>query len=340
MKVPNHSSVFTPIFWAILLGAILQITLRADDTAPSGSINDANILYVGRWAPADNGVRKGYWSGVYLRSVFTGSQIAIRLAEPTLLAVSIDGHSPREISGVTGLTPLNDKPLNDKVDHTIQVGSAGQNYEMAFEGLQLDPDAVTKPVPPRPLIEYIGDSITQGNESYAWRSAQMLGCDHVQVAFSGVALTDGFGCSTKVGMAVQYFRLKNFNHTKEPPVPWTFSYTPDIIVINLGQNDQCGKEADATMTASYRDFVQKLRTHFPHTEIAALRPFGGAYAAAEKTAVQGLVDAGDANLIFIDTTGWLARGDFLDGIHPNYDGSVKAGRLLANALGPFLQDKK
>ena len=158
----------------------------------------------------------------YLRAVFTGTSIAIRLTEPTLLAVSVDGHSPHEVHGNVGLTVLNDKPLDNKRDHTLQVGSAGQNYEVAFAGLQLDPGAMTKTAGPRPLIEYVGDSITQGNESYAWRSAQMLGCDHVQIAFSGVALTDGFGCSTKVGMAVQYFRLKIFNHTTEPAAPWTF----------------------------------------------------------------------------------------------------------------------
>lgn len=325
---------------AVALGAWLQTIVRADDAAPSGSIGDPNILYVGRWGAADKGVRKGYWSGVYLRAVFTGTSIAIRLAEPTLLAVSVDGHSPHEVHGNVGLTVLNDKPLDNKRDHTLQVGSAGQNYEVAFAGLQLDPGAMTKTAGPRPLIEYVGDSITQGNESYAWRSAQMLGCDHVQIAFSGVALTDGFGCSTKVGMAVQYFRLKNFNHTTEPASPWTFAYTPQITVINLGQNDQCGKEPDETMTASYRSFVQKLRAQFPETKIAAMRPFGGPYAAAERAAVQSLIDGGDKGLIFVDTTGWLSPGDYLDGIHPNYDGSVKAGRLLANVLEPWLAGEK
>ena len=329
--------LFSRLICPILLSIVLlpNLTLRADEAPKPGAIDDPNILYVGRWDAPNNGVRYGYWSGVYLRAVFTGKNVSIRLAGPTALAVCIDGGAPREVFANTGLTALNDKPLDDK-DHTLQVGSAGQNYEVAFQGLNLDDQATTKPVAQRPLIEFIGDSITQGNESYAWRCSQMLGCDHVQIAFSGVALTDGYGCSTKVGMAVQYFQLKNFNHTKEPSVPWTFTYTPQIIVINLGQNDQCGQEPANVMTASYLDFVQKLRAKFPQTKIVAMRTYGGPFAAAEKAAVQKLTDAGDADLIFVDTTGWLSAGDFGDGIHPNYDGSIKAGRLLANELAPLL----
>ena len=45
-----------------------------------------------------------------------------------------------------------------------------------------------------------------------------------------------------------------------------------IVVINLGQNDQCHGEPDDTMTASYVRFVQKIRAKLPTTEIVALRP--------------------------------------------------------------------
>ena len=58
------SPVFMRMLMAVALGAWLQTIVRADDAAPSGSISDPNILYVGRWGAADKGVRKGYWSGV------------------------------------------------------------------------------------------------------------------------------------------------------------------------------------------------------------------------------------------------------------------------------------
>lgn len=200
------------------------------------------------------------------------------------------------------------------------------------------------PPPARPLIEFVGDSITtgtgppgMGTVNWAWNTAEALGCDHVQIAFSGVALTSAFGCSTKVGMDVQYFRLKNFNHAGDsPPVPWDFSYTPRVVVINLGQNDQCGGEPDATMTASYVRFVRGLRAKFPSAQIVALRPFGGPYEKAVRAAARSLIAAGDARVRYIDTTDWLASADYGDGIHPNASGNLRILGELAPLLRPLV----
>lgn len=305
--------------------------------ASDGSLADTNIRYIGRWDHTESDVCHGYWSGVYLRTIFTGTAIGIKLKEATGLAVSIDGEPPRSVSAGGGVTKLNASPLKPG-DHHLQVGSAGQNYEVAFQGLVLDSGAITKPVDERPIIEFIGDSITQGNGAYSWLSAVMLGCDHVQVAFSGVALTSGYGCSSKIGLDAQYFRLKNYNHVKDnPQAPWDFSYTPRFVVINLGQNDQCGSESNDTMTTSYMSFVRNIRAKFPLAHIVAMRPFGGPYAQAERKAIEALAAAGDARVHYIDTTGWLAKDDFLDGIHPNADGSLKAAWRVASAIWPLMQ---
>ncbi len=221
------------------------------------------------------------------------------------------------------------------------VGNAAQNYEVLFQGLVLDAGAVTQPVAARPLIEIVGDSISIGvGDGYGWLAGEMLGCDHVQIAFSARALTSGYGCADdKTGQDTQYFRLKNFNHLGDTPqAAWDFSYTPRIIVINLGQNDQCGSEPSATMAASYASFVGKLRAKFPQAQIVALRPFGGPYEDAIRTAVGMLNTAGDSHVSFVDTTGWLTKPeDFRDGIHPNAPGNLKAAWHLANALSPLLR---
>ena len=116
-----------------------------------------------------------------------------------------------------------------------------------------------------------------------------------------------------------------------PPTPWDFSYTPQVIVINLGQNDQCGAEPDDTMTASYVGFVQKLRATFPRTQIVALRPFGGPYEAAVRRAVETLNTAGDDRVHYIDTTGWLEKADFVDGVHPTQAGHTKSRQAAGSA---------
>lgn len=306
--------------------------------APDGSLTDANIRYVGRWDRTGPSACHSYWIGAYLRTGFTGTSAKIRLAAGTILSVSIDGEPLRDISAGVGVTALAAGPLAPG-PHSLLVAGQGQNSEIAFQGLMLDAGAETRPTPPRPIIEFVGDSISANvNGNYCWQTGEALNADHVQIAFSGVSLTSKFGClPDKTGQDVQYFRLKNFNHLDDnPPTPWNFSYTPSAIVINLGQNDQCGSEPNETMTASYVGFVRKLRAKFPQAQIVALRPFGGPYADAIRHAVQTLAAAGDERVHYVDTTGWLEKNDFRDGIHPNAGGNLKVTRRLAPLLRPLL----
>ena len=306
-----------------------------------GSPTDTNLPYVGRWDRSDPVAAHSNWGGAYLRATFTGTTIGFKggatAGGPTVL-VSVDGEPPHEVNA------LNARPLKAGV-HTLILGSPGQNGEFEFKGLVLSRGAHTLPTPARPVIEFIGDSITTGGGqtlpatvNYAWDSAEMLGCDHTQIAFSARALTSGYGCAgDKAGLDTQYFQLKNFNHLGDtPPAPWGFSYTPQVIVINLGQNDQCGSEPDAVMIASYVGFVRKLRARFLRVQVVALRPFGGPYEAAIRRAVETLNAAGDTRVHFVDTVGWLDKSDFVDGIHPTEAGHRKVASLLAPLLKPLL----
>ena len=321
----------------------LLVVANAASRLPShdGSPRDPNIRYVGRWDKSSHGDYHGYWTDCYLRTRFTGPTVGIRLDGGTQLIVSIDGEKDRIINAGPGITALNSAPLNPGL-HTLLVGSAGQNFEVGFEGLILAPAAHTIAPLPHSLIEFVGDSITTiySDANYSWMTAAALGCDHTQISFSGVALTSGYGClPDKTGLNLQYFRLKNFNHlTDAPPVPWDFTdYTPKIVVINLGQNDQCGSEPDLTMTASMGNFVRAIREKFPVAQIVVLRPFGGPFARDESAAVQELRAGGDSRVYYVDTTGWLdPKTDFGDGVHPNPAGQVKAAHRLIPILRPLL----
>lgn len=305
--------------------------------APDGSLTDPHLQFIGRWDKSNPAERHSYWTAPYLRTGFTGTSVSIRLAEGTTLNVSLDGETPRTLSAGAGVTVLNAAPLAPG-RHTLLVGGAAQNEEVRFLGLGLAPGAATVAVPVRPLIEFVGDSITAGGaDNYAWLAAEALGCDHAQIAFSGVALTSGYGCVSKVGLDAMYFRLKNYNHLDEaPPVPWQPAAAPRVLVINLGQNDQCGNEPADVMTASYARFLRHLRAIYPKTQLVALRPFGGPYAASIRQAVTAVRASGDARVQYVDTTGWLAPADFRDGIHPNTLGNQKVAARLAPLLKPLL----
>lgn len=310
-----------------------------------GSLSDPNIKYFGRWDKTDTQLYHSYWGGAYVRTMFTGTTIGIKLATDGDLVVSIDNKVPRSVNGKQGVTELTLRSLKEGT-HSLLVGSAGQNNEVSFQGLVLASEAVTIAPKEYPLIEFIGDSITTGTGpgristvNYAWNTAVALGCDHAQIAFSGVALTTGFGClKDKMGLDNQYFRLKNFNHLNDnPQTDWNFSYTPDIIVINLGQNDQCGKESAETLTASMISFQKKIRSRFPATQIVILQPFSGAYADSILDAVRTLNANGDKRVQYIDTKGWLDKEDYSDGTHPNGTGNLKVVGHLVPLLRPLLK---
>lgn len=316
----------------------LLATLAGGRAMADGSPADPHLQFVGRWDKSNPAEYHSYWTAPYLRVGFTGRSVGIRLAEGTTLTVSLDGETPRTVNAGAGVTPLNTAPLAPG-RHTLLVGGAAQNEEVRFLGLVLELGASTFALPVRPLVEFVGDSITAGGaDNYAWLTGEALGAEHVQIAFSGVALTSGYGCSSKVGQDVMFFRLKNYNHIDEtPPVPWGFSDTPRVVVINLGQNDQCGSEPADVMTASYARFLRHLRAIYPKANFVALRPFSGVYAASIRQAVAAVRASGNTRVQFVDTTGWLAPADFRDGIHPNTLGNQKVAAHLAPLLKPLLQ---
>lgn len=346
--VTNH---FRLLLLALAAGP--DLLLAQNSTAASGIspappqppaeviATDPNLLYIGRWDRSQPQIAHGNWTGHYLRTQFTGTTVSIRLEKATRLAVSIDGEPVRLIPTKAGVTLLNEQPLKPG-GHQLQVGSGGQNEELAFQGLVLDSGATTKPVEPKPIIEFIGDSITTMfvGSNFAWATAGMLGCDLTQISFSGIALTNGYGClPDKVGQDTQYFRLKNFNHLKDSPqTPWNFSYTPRMVVILLGQNDQCGNAPSVTFTDSYIAFVKNIRAKFPAAPIVMMRTYGGPYE-MEIAAAAATLGQADPKVHYVDTTGWLGKEDFSDGIHPNRGGHLKAARQLANALAPILQGR-
>jgi hypothetical protein len=174
------------------------------------SLTDPNITYIGRWDRTNPATYYGYWGGVYLRTEFTGTSVAIKLAGGTSMVVSIDNEAFRQVDGGGGApVPLNTSPLRVG-SHSLLVGSAGQNYEMPFQGLVVDPGASTvAPETHRPLIEFIGDSITTltgspvGTVNWAWNSAEALGCDHTQIAFSGLGQKSWAGQALLIGKELQ-----------------------------------------------------------------------------------------------------------------------------------------
>ena len=325
-----------------LLGSFLLPTLAHAATG-DGSPSDSNINYTGRWNLSTT-VADSYWPGAYLQTNFTGQTVKMRLGGAVNAYVSIDGSTDTLYANVSGTVNLTPTPLQAGT-HTLRIATRSEGDSLEFEGLILDAGAKTvAPAVSSQLVEFVGDSVTAGATTtklalsdYAWLIGEQLKVRHTQIAQSGICLVDNVRCGSpnSTGMIRQFFKLQPPAFLGSPN--WDFSrYQANVVVINLGTNDNKYGVSDATFQSDYITFLQKVRTVYPHAIILVLRTFKGLKATPTQAAVQAINSAGDSNVHYIDTTGWLTSSDFNDSAHPSDEGHMKVARILGPIIASYL----
>jgi len=83
-------------------------------------------------------------------------------------------------------------------------------------------------------------------------------------------------------------------------------------------------------------FLKDIRTNFPLTEIFVMRTYGGYLEKETMEVAQEGITAGDKHLHYVNTTGWLVAGDYVDGVHPSDEGHRKVSARLKTEIAPFL----
>ena len=227
----------------------------------------------------------------------------------------------------------------DSTFHTIEIMAAGNtdidevwqgNEGFAIKSIYLDSGKIVA-APQRPLINFIGDSITAGcwvvgnhpavdyrpETNYAGICADLLNVDSVRIAYSagGVLRRATGGVPT-----ADVFLEKIDNQTL-----WTPNH-PHLNVINLGVNDR--RFSLAQFTAAFDLFIQQVKLTFPHTPLAIIIPFSQTFASAIRTI------ASNQDCTIIETKTW--HHSFTDGLHPDQAGALNEGKMLAQALQPLL----
>jgi lysophospholipase L1-like esterase len=319
----------------------LNTTLSAP--LATGALDDTNIKYYGRWDFSNTANYVSYWGGAYIKVNFSGTTVKVKVGNTNNFYAKIDNGpwiSYLNASGTINLTP---SALASGVHSPSVAEGKDYDYEFDFQGLVLDAGATTSaPNLGANLIEYIGDSITAGYldaqanvSGYAWVCSEMLNSEHTQIAYPGIKLVT----IADNGMEDQYLKLKSNN--TQTSADWDFTkYTPNVIVINLGTNDNnYTEETDNTFQTRYISFLQTIRSKFPNTEIFVMRTFIGGREAPTSAAVNARILAGDTKVHYINTSGWLTQGtsDYLpDNVHPSVSGHIKAANLLKPILQPYV----
>ena len=230
-----------------------------------------------------------------------------------------------------------DIPL-DSTLHTIEIMAAGNtdidevwqgNEGFAIKNIYLDNGEIMA-TPQRPVVNFIGDSITAGcwvvgnhpaadyrpETNYAGICADLLNVDSVRIAYSaGGVLRPATG-----GVPTADVFLGKI----DAQTSWTPN-RPDLNVINLGVNDR--RFPLTQFIAAFDLFIQQVKLTFPHTPLAIMIPFSQTFASEiRKIATKHACS-------IIETKTW--HHSFTDGLHPDQAGAIAEGKMLAQALQPL-----
>ena len=334
---------------------------------PQISAADARIQYWGRWD-----LRNASETGAV--TVNTGSTILARFrGKQATLHFSVS-HYPQQFPslwvqvddrewGVA--TPaetleVSREPLPEG-EHTVRIVVKGfREWErrwdpplessIVFRGVSLDQAATLLAPPERPrfLIEYLGDSITEGvlvlfdraaggpdrprerwpqfsdgRRTWAYQSALLLGAEPRIVGFGRHGLTIQSNGGVPPGIYSFPFVYNG--------VPIDKTRNPDAVVINLGTNDR--RAPGEVFGALYKTYLATIRKEYPSAKIFCLQPFIGAHGDAIRKAVDSMSNSGEGAIQFIETSGWVEPDKHTtDGVHLNLEGNRAVADRLAAVL--------
>jgi lysophospholipase L1-like esterase len=258
----------------------------------------------------------------------------------------------------------------EEVEGVVQIIKVSEvaNSVAGIKAISLDEGGKLWPTEQKELkIEFIGDSITCGygvddedrnhhfstttedsTKTYAYKTAQALNADYSFVSISGWGVISGYTSNPAKKSEYQvlpkyYDKLgfsygSSFDGNMPQNIQWDFSFEPDIVVINLGTNDDsyCKGDKDkvAEFTREYKNFITKIRRYNPDAYIlCTLGIMGNSLFPAIQNAVNEFqTETGDQK---VDTL-QFANQNMADGIaadwHPTEKTNEKAAKLLIEKL--------
>lgn len=241
-------------------GRAARITLQGDDIAATGN----NLARIGI---SVNGIRV----------------IDDQVDQPRKTYTVFESDTEQEVT--IRITKLSEAAMS-----TVGIGEIAVE---AAEGIRPTPRQLH-------TVEFIGDSITCGygvddeealhafstatedvTKAYAYLTAEQLGADYSMVCYSGYGIITGYTENDQkltTHLLPDYYEKVGksegrFGGSLLPQeVPWEFSrFTPELIVINLGTNDDSYTKEDPVKQADYAEnyvaFLQKVTQNNPHSTI-------------------------------------------------------------------------
>ena len=219
--------------------------------------------------------------------------------------------------------------------------------KVSFRGVQTEKPVAIAP-DDRPVIEFVGDSITEGVlidvdyceggkpfgyieslrrcyqddvcATYAWLTAEALNLRPIIMGFGAVGATKaGNGGVPDAPHAYPY----NFENS---PI----THTPaDIVVINHGANDR--KATPEVYRACYEALLDEVIRYNPNAKVVALSAFCGGHRDVFAEMIPAYNASHGTNVIHVNGADWIPPNP----LHPLRDGH----QTVAENLAPILREK-
>ena len=310
--------------------------------------------FIGRFDRSDPAAARCAWPGAAITLRFTGRAIGVTLTDTgnNWFEVVIDGqHRVLSLERGTKKYALGEQLSDGPHDLLLYRRTEPSFGETAFNGFDLDAGAyLPGPPVPKRRIEVIGDSISAGygNEgTLAWPfepgtenhyltygaiTAREVGAELYTEAWSGIGLIRNYDGTTQGTMLERYPRIL----PEQASSRWDFSsFTPDVLLINLGSNDFAKGDPGQAFETAYEAFVGELRAHYPKARFyLAIGPTlsGSSYEQAEAyltSVIAARARLGDSDLALLTFAVQDAKSD---GLGCDYHPSLKTHRKMADKL--------
>lgn len=319
--------------------------------------SDSHIKYIGRWEKNDIAA-KSAWGGAYLKTKFSGDRIKVEFGGPADVYVSIDGGED-VLYNVPGHSIVDVTPagLTEGV-HTLRIAAKYTFDSVNIRNIILaENNTLSEPEVSSKLVEFIGDSNTAGYllsnnalGNYSWLVSEQLGVEHVAIAYTGMALSDGISnrnINRDVGMSVAFFKKRPLDERTD--YDWNFTgYTPNVVVINLGGNDgntTAVPGGKAALQAQLPGFLTKIREKYADAQIVVLINTSNNVFNVEAELISGVsaytTSSGDTKVSMANAYDWvkgnLKENILSDNVHLSPKGNQVVAENLAAVLAPFLE---
>lgn len=282
-----------------LFGAIWLSNMVMSEPAQLFAADHQHYLYTGRIDFSDKKAPSLSWPGSSIKANFTGTSLAITLDDQlgkNFFNIFVDGETqhPYVLETKQGEQTYLISTTLKPGSHSLEIykRTEGEEGATAFKGLMVDAQAklLAPPARPKRRLEIYGDSITSGagNEGADNGADHLLSEKNNYWAYGAITARNLNAelhtiSQSGIGIMISWFPFimpqfyDQLSAVGDNNTRWDFSkWTPDVVVINLLQNDSwlIDREkrlqptpSDSQRVQAYVDFVRSIRAKYPDVEI-------------------------------------------------------------------------